>query len=149
MVFYSNASCFIVKNMSGGWGLSDVQRGELGPVSGVVGLVPGLCTMTPPPSPGANRNHYLPTTSLADGNLNISYSWCPEMYDSFKILTVQGEVVIDAFASDPSSLEVGAKKTIITFAPDDLFNVINEFIAIGLCVFVFANIPTCRVQPSL
>ena len=58
-------------------------------------------------------------------------------------------MVIDAFASDPSSLEVGAKKTIITFVPDDLFNVINEFIAIGLCVFVFANIPTCRVQPSL
>ena len=57
--------------------------------------------------------------------------------------------MIDAFASDPSSLEVGAKKTIITFAPDDLSNVINEFIAIGLCVFVFANIPTCRVQPSL
>ena len=57
--------------------------------------------------------------------------------------------MIDAFASDPSSLEVGAKKTNITFAPDDLSNVINEFIATGLCVFVFANIPTCRVQPSL
>ena len=64
--------------------------------------------------------------------------------------------MVDVFASDPSSLEVGAKKTIITFVPDDLSSIINEFIAIGLCVFRFYTcifqptlIPTCRVQPSL